>query len=112
LLETSAILPALATAAFLSIDFNFTYFWFFVWLLIKSDSLRMEKIWESILIEMRQSVDLQIETVIRLVCTSFNKPLIPVKLLPINSWSKLALDVENDHPLVPLIWYNFFVCFF
>ena len=82
------------------------------WLLIKSDSQRLEKLWEAILIEMRQSVDPQVDNVIKSVCKSFNRSIIPSKLLPINSWSKLALDVENDHPLVPLIWYNFFLCFF
>lgn len=82
------------------------------YLLIKADSLRMEKIWESIVVEMGSNMDISSEVAIRSICERFCHSPIPIDLLPINAWAKLIIDTPLDHTLMPLHFYNFFSCFF
>ncbi|RWS25873.1 ectopic P granules protein 5-like protein, partial [Leptotrombidium deliense] len=80
--------------------------------LIKSDVIKTEKIWEEILIEMNNNLDMNVETALKNVCTRLLMPVIPMNVLPICAWAKLVLDSSPNHVLLPLIWYNFFTCFF
>lgn len=82
------------------------------YLLIKADSLRMEKIWESVVVEMGSNMDITGETAIRSICERFCYSPIPINILPINAWAKLITDTPIDHNLMPLHFYNFFSCFF
>ncbi|RWS06065.1 ectopic P granules protein 5-like protein [Dinothrombium tinctorium] len=84
----------------------------FGWALIKSDVVKTEKIWEEILSEMNNNIDISVETAVKNVCTRMNAPLLPLSVLPINAWAKLAIDCPIDHVLMPLLWYNFFNCYF
>lgn len=82
------------------------------WLVIKSDVLKMEEIWQEILSELNDNYDTPTEVIVKNVCTTRNLDVIPMDLLPVNSWGRLLLDTPPDHPLLPLISFNFFKCFF
>lgn len=82
------------------------------WLLIKSDTVKMEKIWEDLVKELNANLEATCETAIKPVCAKHGVDQIPAALLPINAWTKQILDVPIEHPLMPFLCYNFFLNFF
>ena len=85
---------------------------YFSFILIKADYLKIEKLWEEILFQMAINTNLTIDQVLRNVCTNFNVSCLPLNFLPVNAWAKLAIECPQDHPLMALILFNFFVTFF
>ena len=85
---------------------------YFSFILIKADYLKIEKLWEEILFQMAINTSLTIDQVLKNVCTNFNVSQLPHNFLPVNAWAKLAIECPDDHPLMALILFNFFVSFF
>jgi len=85
---------------------------YFSFILIKADYLKIEKLWEEILFQMAINTSQTIDQVLKNVCNNFNVSQLPYNFLPVNAWAKLAIDCPNDHPLMSLILFNFFVSFF
>lgn len=81
-------------------------------LIIKSDMIKMDQYWMDIVSEMNVNFEISDEDVIKRICSKRSVGLIPLDLLPINSWAKLIIDIPVDHTHVPIICYNFFKCFF
>lgn len=82
------------------------------WITIECDSLRLERIWEDMVAFLSTSEGATLESAIKKIC-----PQIPSlkSMLPIYSYMKQIFDiVETDpnHPLCPIIWYNFFLNYF
>ncbi|XP_015788920.1 ectopic P granules protein 5 homolog [Tetranychus urticae] len=97
----------------------FHYFWekfpdkiWFAFLVAQADSLRMEKIWESIVNELSTNIDMFADFAIKSICDRFYRTPIPIALLPINEWAKTIIDCPPSHPLLPFLWFNFFSNFF
>lgn len=89
------------------------YTWF-RWVTAECDSLRLEKIWEDIVINLSSSEEATLDSAIKKVCPQINSSILK-SILPIYSWLNQIFDiVESDlsHPLCPLIWYNFFLNYF
>lgn len=84
----------------------------FAYLLIKSDYLKIEKLWDEIQIELSLHSEYKIDKVTKTVCANYNVTMLPFPLLPVNAWMQLVLETPDEHPLMPLIWYNFFSYFF
>ena len=85
---------------------------YFSFCLIKADYLKIEKLWDEILFQMAINTNLTIDQVLKNVCTNFNVSCLPQNFLPVNSWAKLAIECPDDHPLMALTLFNFFVSFF
>lgn len=85
------------------------------WVTTECDTLRLEKIWEDIVIYLGKSnEDANLDSAIKKVCPQINSSILK-STLPIYSWLNQIFDiVESDlsHPLCPLIWYNFFLNYF
>lgn len=84
------------------------------WVTAECDSLRLEKIWEDIVINLSSSEEATLDSAIKKVCPQINSSILK-SILPIYSWLNQIFDiVESDlsHPLCPLIWYNFFLNYF
>lgn len=82
------------------------------WIIIKGDMIKMDDIWHEILVELNANYELPPDAVNKNICQSHNLPPIPVALLPINAWGKLIIDTSPDHPLQPMMCFNFFKSFF
>jgi len=82
------------------------------WIIIKGDMIKMDDIWHDSMAELNANYEVPTEVVIKNVCQRHNRPAIPVDLIPMNSWAKLILDTSFEHPLLPLMCFNFFKCFF
>ena len=48
---------------------------------------------------------------IQKACATIKIPVFGSGSLSIYRWSQQALDTPMDHPLLPLLWQNFFVLF-
>jgi len=84
------------------------------WITTECDSLRLENIWEDIVAHLGFNEHDSLDLAIKKVCPRVN-PSILKSTLPIYSWIDQIFDiVETDlnHPLCPLIWYNFFLNYF
>lgn len=85
------------------------------WVTTECDTLRLEKIWEDLVVYLGKSnEDANLDSAIKKVCPQINSSILKSNL-PIYSWLNQIFDiVESDlsHPLCPLIWYNFFLNYF
>lgn len=84
------------------------------WVTIECDTLRLEKIWEDLVVYLSCNEGATLENAIKKICPHLNQTIIR-SILPIYSWTAHIFDiVETDlnHPLCPLIWYNFFLNYF
>lgn len=84
------------------------------WVTTECDALRLEKIWEDIVVYLSSNEDANLDAAIKKCCPQVNASMIK-STLPIYSWIKQIFDImESDlnHPLCPLIWYNFFLNYF
>ena len=84
------------------------------WVTTECDTLRLEKIWEDIVVFLSSHEEVTLDSAIKKVCPQVNASILK-STLPIFSWIKQIFDImESDlnHPLCPLIWYNFFLNYF
>lgn len=88
-----------------------TYVWL-GWAVIRCDSLKMEKIWDDIVLVFSNHLEEPLEDVVRDVCEEHKRTPIPLTMLPINAWATQTLNVPSNHSIQPLIWLNFFSNFF
>lgn len=84
------------------------------WITTECDSLRLEKIWEDLVLYLSTNDGVNLDSAIKRVCPHVNATILK-SILPIYSWLEQLFDlVESDwsHPLCPLILYNFFLNYF
>lgn len=84
------------------------------WITTECDTLRLEKIWEDIVAYLNTNEGADLDSAIKKICPQIN-PSILKTTLPIYSWLKQIFDIveaDLNHPLCPLIWYNFFLSYF
>jgi hypothetical protein len=84
----------------------------FSWIVIKGDVIKMHDILQEILVELNSNYELHPDVVNKNVCQSRNLTPIPVGLLPVNAFGELILNTNVEHPLLPVICFNFFKAFF
>jgi hypothetical protein len=84
------------------------------WVTNECDALRLEKVWEDIVAYLSTNEEATLDSAIKKVCPHANATLLR-STLPIYSWIGQIFDImESDlnHPLCPLVWYNFFLNYF
>lgn len=84
------------------------------WVITECDTLRLEKIWEDIVLYLSTNEDANLDAAIKKVCPQIN-PTVLKAAIPIYSWIDQIFDIvecDLSHPLCPLIWYNFFLNYF
>lgn len=84
------------------------------WITIECDTLRLEKVWEDLVVYLSCNEGATVDSAIKKICPQLNQAIIR-SMLPIYSWTAHIFDiVETDlnHPLCPLIWYKFFLNYF
>lgn len=84
------------------------------WITTECDALRLEKIWEDLVLYLSTNDGVNLDSAIKKVCPHVNASILK-STLPIHSWLEQIFDiVESDwsHPLCPLILYNFFLNYF
>ena len=84
----------------------------FSWIIVKGDVVKMNDIWHEILLELNSNFELTPDIVVKNVCGSRQLTPIPSTILPINAFGELVLNTQMDHPLLPVITFGFFRCFF
>ncbi|CAG2110406.1 unnamed protein product, partial [Medioppia subpectinata] len=84
------------------------------WLFIQTDAIRFDKVWDQIVHEVNESSEVAIESVVKSICQKESHSAIPLPLLPINSWSTLAVNsvAKPPHVMEPFVWFKFFQLFF
>lgn len=85
------------------------------WATIECDSLRLKKIWEEIVVYLSGNENASLDVAIKKVCPQMNANILK-QMLPIYSWIRLIFDMMEtghiNHPLSPLVWYNFYLNYF
>ncbi|CAG2118553.1 unnamed protein product, partial [Medioppia subpectinata] len=84
------------------------------WLFIQTDAIRFDKVWDQIVHEVNESSEVAIESLVKSICQKESHSAIPLPLLPINSWSTLAVNsvAKPPHVMEPFVWFKFFQLFF
>lgn len=93
---------------------KFKKFFWLRWITTECDTLRLEKIWENIVAHLNANESASLDSAIKKICPQINASILKTTL-PIYSWLKLIFDIveaDVNHPLCPLIWYNFFLNYF
>nr|XP_033322179.1 ectopic P granules protein 5 homolog isoform X1 [Megalopta genalis] len=68
-------------------------------------------LWREILKELSTQNKVSLDTAVKRACTTVKMQPFAVHQLFIYRWSSQALDTPMDHPLLPLLWQNFFALF-
>ncbi|KZC09301.1 Ectopic P granules protein 5 like protein, partial [Dufourea novaeangliae] len=68
-------------------------------------------LWREILRELSAQNKISLDTAIKRACTTVKMQPFGANGLFIYRWSQQALDTPMDHPLLPLLWQNFFTLF-
>ncbi|CAK8671082.1 unnamed protein product [Clavelina lepadiformis] len=70
------------------------------------------KLWETLLATLRSDSKISIESAVKKCGNKLKLAHTPFHLhLTVYRWAELALHTPHDHPLLPMIWYNFFLRF-
>ncbi|XP_011143291.1 ectopic P granules protein 5 homolog isoform X2 [Harpegnathos saltator] len=68
-------------------------------------------LWREILRELSMQSKISLDTALKRACATVKVTPFGVSHLAIYRWSQQALDTPLDHPLLPLLWQNFFSLF-
>ncbi|XP_066590073.1 ectopic P granules protein 5 homolog isoform X2 [Prorops nasuta] len=68
-------------------------------------------LWKEILRELSFQQKITLDTALKRACATVKMPAFGANALSIYRWSQQALDTPMDHPLLPLLWQNFFSLF-
>ncbi|XP_012284320.1 ectopic P granules protein 5 homolog isoform X2 [Orussus abietinus] len=88
-----------------------------IWLAYQVLSIEQENrelktgLWREILGELSQQSKTSVDTAVKRACSTLKMQPFGASGLAIYRWSQQALDTPLDHPLLPLLWQNFFTLF-
>ncbi|XP_012225114.2 ectopic P granules protein 5 homolog isoform X2 [Linepithema humile] len=68
-------------------------------------------LWREILRELSMQSKISLDTALKRACATVKMTPFGVNYLAIYRWSQQALDTPVDHPILPLLWQNFFYLF-
>ncbi|XP_017889287.1 ectopic P granules protein 5 homolog isoform X2 [Ceratina calcarata] len=68
-------------------------------------------LWREILKELAGKTRVSLDTAIKRACATIKMQSFSSNSLSIYRWSQQALDTPMDHPILPLLWQNFFALF-
>ncbi|XP_012532933.1 ectopic P granules protein 5 homolog isoform X2 [Monomorium pharaonis] len=68
-------------------------------------------LWREILGELSMQSKISLDTALKRACATVKMTPFGVNNLAIYRWSQQALDTPMDHPILPLLWQNFFSLF-
>ncbi|XP_076238292.1 ectopic P-granules autophagy protein 5 [Calliopsis andreniformis] len=68
-------------------------------------------LWREILRELSTNTKISLDTAIKKACTTVKMQPFGANGLSIYRWSQQALDTSMDHPILSLLWQNFFALF-